>query len=734
MRMTYEQGGSLTMLKIAVAFLLMLTCVSGVGAAKDAEFNVDFSCGWDGYYRPMEWTPIEIRIDSDLTEPFGGTFIASAPQDGLNTLNIIRPFVLTPDSPQKLPLVTKFAFGTGRCNLEIRDQRGRLRHEQTIDMWDFTNESRLLSAVQENDLLLGVIGQPRFGLLRVPRETVCLSDRGEGKVYVGRKVPGVAPWDWTGFVSLDVLVLHDPDWTLLRLEQMEAIAEWVSNGGTLLLILGRHPLPENSPLARMIPFDIGEPRQVEIPSEVLARWGLEASGGETVTTWPLFSKPDSLLTESTKADEGGYLHGVGRVGFGRVAVLGFDPAELSQRQAAHTADFWTAQVRLCLGDELEAQAEREPLGLGRSKSVSSRGRTIAMAPEVEEEAQQSRRNDRYRISIAQKASNDVMEHLYQLAQMRPLSIWWVILTLATLAFILGPLDYLVLKRLDRLPYTWLTSTGWIILFTFGAYYGVQALRGGNMQLRAVSVLDGIADSDCAWSTCYMGLYSPRSADYQLEGLDARQWWSGIAPSQDQMWAHQQGAAMRQISCLQEDGANLPMSVPINIWTVQSLLTESPLDSVPFTVSLERTDKGVAVEIENTSDSPIRVGCVLLEDAYVNLGPVPARSTRQFDGRTHPFNPWRAERVQAMHGRGPEGMISRPVPQYPGSLQGVATKAFLAQGCFDRTLAMHAYLDLGAALVCVEFEKAPAPFGVKDRSYEVDHIQLARQIVFLKDES
>jgi hypothetical protein len=734
MRMTYEHGGSLTMLKIAVAFLLMLTCVPGVGAAKDDEFNVDFDCGWDGYYRPMKWTPIEVRIDSDLTEPFGGTFIASAPQDGLNTLNIIRNFVVTPDSPQRLPLVTKFAFGMGRCSLEIRDQRGRLRHEQTIDMWDFTNESRVLSAVQENDLLLGVIGQPRFGLLRVPRDTVCLSDRGEGKVYVGRKVPQAAPWDWTGFVSLDVLMLYDPDWTLLRLEQMKAIAEWVSNGGTLLLILGRHPLPESSPLAQMIPFDVGEPRQVEIPAKILDRWDLEASGSETVMTWPLFPKPDSLLLDSTKAGVAGCLHGVGRAGFGRVAVLGFDPAGLPSRQAAHSADFWTAHVRLCLGDELEAEAEREPLGLGGSKSVSSRGRTIAVAPETEEETQRSRRNDRYQISIAQKASNDVMEHLYQLAQMRPLSIWWVILTLATLAFVLGPMDYLVLKRLNRLPYTWLTSTGWIILFTFGAYYGVQALRGGNMQLRAVSVLDGIADSNCAWSTCYTGLYSPRSADYQLEGLDARQWWSGIAPSQEQMWAHQQQSAMRQISCLQEDGANLPMSVPINIWTVQSLLTEFPLDSVPFTVSLERTDKGVAVEIENTSDSPIRVGCVLLEDAYVNLGPVPARSTRRFDARKHPFNPWRAERIRPNF-RGPgHDMASRPVPQYPGGLQGVATKAFLAQGCLDRSLAMHAYLKLGAALVCVEFEEAPAPFGVKDRSYEVNHIQLARQIVFLKDGS
>ena len=50
------------------------------------------------------------------------------------------------------------------------------------------------------------------------------------------------------------------------------------------------------------------------------------------------------------------------------------------------------------------------------------------------------------------------------------------------------------------------------------------------------------------------------------------------------------------------------------------------------------------------------------------------------------------------------------------------------------MAMHAYLHLGAALVCVEFADAPVPFGVKDRSYDVAHVQLARQIVLPKDSS
>src|SRR5690606_18544108 len=104
-------------------------------------------------------------------------------------------------------------------------------------------------------------------------------------------------------------------------------------------------------------------------------------------------------------------------------------------------------------------------------------------------------------------------------------------------------------------YTWLTSTGWIVVFTIGAYYGVQWLRAGSMELRAVTVLDSVADSNCAWATCYAGIFAPRSDDYELEGLTPHQWWSGVAPMQDEIWAQQRESGVRQIYCRQADGGN-----------------------------------------------------------------------------------------------------------------------------------------------------------------------------------
>jgi len=713
------------MSRILSAILLLLAGAASVQGAKDIDFNVDFFCGWGDYYRPMEWTPVEVGITSDLKEPFSGTFTITGRQDGLNTLNVIHSFVLTPDRPLSAPLVTKFAFAADRCTLTIRDEKGRTRWQRAINLWDVSGQNRMLRVVQEQDLLIGLIGQARFGLLRLPQETACTSDRGTGKVFLGSKVARVVPWDWTGFVSLDLLVICDLDWSLLQPQQARAIGEWISNGGTALLVLGQHPLPIDSPLRQFLPFDMGEPKQVEIPVRVLEEWGLDTRQPPTVTAWPLAPKPGAVIIKKVETPDGACLWGVGFAGFGRMAVLAFNPGQLGEDQSNRSAAFWTRQITAACRSQTSVASGMPPAG----------GRRIIVADESSQGGRNTpgyNQNDsRFRISTAQNATNQVMEFLYQLQQMKPLSIWWIVLTLMALAVLLGPVDYLVLKRLDKLPYTWLTSTGWIVIFTVGAYFGVQWLRGGAMEVRAVSIMDGIADSNCAWATNYASLFAPRSGDYRLAGLAPNQWWSGASPMREEIYSFQRDSGMQQIHCLQVDGGNLPISLPINMWTVQPLLSEGALDRMPFTASVERRESSAAVEIRNASDCVIQRGYVLFGDTCADLGPVPAHTTKRFDVRTRPFRSWQQMGPRpgpVVRGQPPVMLPGGDIPRYPGQLGTLAESAFLAQGCLNRTLAMHACLDSGAALVCVIFENAPLPVDVKDRSYAVNHVQVARQLV------
>jgi len=475
-----------------------------------------------------------------------------------------------------------------------------------------------------------------------------------------------------------------------------------------------------------MPFQPGEPTQVEIPPLAMDAWGLDSSRPQTVAAWPLSPKPGSLIAGRIEP-EAATLHGTGPVGFGRIAVLAFEPAQLGDAQAGRSSAFWTRQIAACLG------GGAGPANRANVTGAAGRGRTIVVADPVDPNAPAAAKqyDNRHRIGVAQRAANQVMNYLFELRQMQPLSIWWIILTLTALAVLLGPVDYWVLKRLDRQPFTWLTSAAWIAVFTVGAYYGVQWLRAGAMELRAVTVVDGIAGGDCARATCYAGIFAPRSDDYQLDGLAPNQWWSGIAPMQDEIWAHQRESGTRQVGCRQADGGNLPVSLPISIWTVQSLLCEWAPKEVPFAATVERTGGRAVVEIRNLSGSVIRNGYILLANSWAGLGPVEPRSTKRFEVRTHPFQLWSSQGGVPGPGSGgqpPNLSMGDELPRMPASLTGVTDSAFFAQGCLDRTLGMYSCLDSGAAIVCVVFEDAPPPFAVQKRSYAVNHIQFARLLV------
>jgi hypothetical protein len=316
-----------------------------------------------------------------------------------------------------------------------------------------------------------------------------------------------------------------------------------------------------------------------------------------------------------------------------------------------------------------------------------------------------------------------MEFLYQ--GIKPLSIWWVILLLITLAVLLGPLDYKLLKRIDRLPLTWLSCAFWIILFTVGAYYGVQALRAGDMELRVVSVLDGIKDSNHAWSTEYCGLFAPYSDDYRLENMQENQWWSGIAPAQEAIWQQSTQVGGRRIYCFQHDGGNLPYSIPVNIWDVQCLLNESSVQKLPFDAEVQHQGDQIIINIINESESPIRRGRVLLSNNRgITFDAVGAGQSMQFTSLSHRMGIWDdygSDRYSKYYSHRDRYNINFEKED-----------AFFAQGCLQRTQAMSAYLAHGAAVVSVEYHQAPISFGLQNRTYKRNHIQLARLVVFPKE--
>ena len=204
-------------------------------AAEESPFNIDVFFGWDGYYRPSEWTPVEIGISSSLDEFFSGSIRLSAKQDSLNIMNIRQDFDLTPNIPLHIPLVSKFSFTAEKCSVNLIDtKKRRIVWEESYRFGDYSSQ-RKLKAVNEKDLLIGLVGNRGFGLFKLPDKTQSSftgnnrDARSKGNICIGDKLPRMTPWDWTGFSSLDLLILYAPDGSRFKKQQLTAMSQWVQN-------------------------------------------------------------------------------------------------------------------------------------------------------------------------------------------------------------------------------------------------------------------------------------------------------------------------------------------------------------------------------------------------------------------------------------------------------------------------------------------------------------------------
>jgi hypothetical protein len=81
--------------------------------------------------------------------------------------------------------------------------------------------------------------------------------------------------------------------------------------------------------------------------------------------------------------------------------------------------------------------------------------------------------------------------------------------------LIGPLNYLVLRRLDRREWAWFTMPILIVGFALGAYAFGSALRGNSIIVNEVGIVRGAPDATEGSAQVYLGVFSPARGTYQV---------------------------------------------------------------------------------------------------------------------------------------------------------------------------------------------------------------------------
>ncbi|HEX5015372.1 MAG TPA: hypothetical protein VFV72_14580 [Candidatus Limnocylindrales bacterium] len=90
----------------------------------------------------------------------------------------------------------------------------------------------------------------------------------------------------------------------------------------------------------------------------------------------------------------------------------------------------------------------------------------------------------------------------------------VLLLLGYIALI-GPINYLVLRRLDKREWAWVTMPALIAIFAAGAYAYGAALRGSDIIVNEVAIVRGAPGATEGAAQVYLGVFSPTRGTYQV---------------------------------------------------------------------------------------------------------------------------------------------------------------------------------------------------------------------------
>ena len=266
---------------------------------------------------------------------------------------------------------------------------------------------------------------------------------------------------WT---SVDRIVWQDVDADRLTSGQLAALSGWVAGGGKLVVVGGT-----TGPKALAGFPDALLPYRPDVTTDVPAA-SLAGILGElppTATTLPALS--GELASGRALATVGTRVVAAERTsGAGTVTLLGFDPS----------VD-WIAKT-----DSSQAMWRRllPPRTYG-GLAIFDDNLLVGAASQVP--------------SLALPPTGGL-----------------ILLLIAYIALI-GPINYFVLRRLDRREWAWLTMPLLIVIFAVGAYGFGALLRGSEVIVNEIAIVRGASGATAGSAQVYLGVFSPARQAYQL---------------------------------------------------------------------------------------------------------------------------------------------------------------------------------------------------------------------------
>jgi|GEM_PF-2947542 len=464
------------MRKLLTAALALALLGAGAGAGAGAEGgdtrNLQVSAimpGLGNKYRSGAFFPVAVELGAQFAAE-SGTITIEASGSGDAVPRYTTRFELSPGTRYRYFLYPYCSNVGDSYVLYVRDAGGRTVRREELSMKGHDQQSYLVGIV-------GPQGIPGV----IERE----ADNKACGMTMAIVAPDFMPPKACGYELLDVLIWAHPDPEGLTPTQINALEEWVLGGGRLVIAPGDTWQPTAATfLAGLAP---GVVTGVESTGDLGA---LEAAGAApfgpgSSMALTLLERPTGRVLMSAG---GRPLVVRGKVGFGEVTFLAFDPTRNPFARWAGAQKFWDYLLGLGF------PAEEGGTSGGTGSSPGGRGYGY-----------------QYRQGLAERLTGS----MNQFTEIRPISFVFVVGFLIVYVILVGPVDYFVLKKLRHLEWTWITFPTIAVAATLVAFAVISATRAARVYINQLTVVDWSADGRMERTETISALISPKNDRYDV---------------------------------------------------------------------------------------------------------------------------------------------------------------------------------------------------------------------------
>lgn len=374
--------------------------------------------------------------------------------------------------------------------------------------------------------------------------------------------------------AIDRLVWQDVDSSRLDEAQVRALGAWLALGGRLVILGGSSGVttlggfPDD--LLPFRPSGTVDAAPADIASLLGAAPGvtgtLPAIGGTLIEGSVLARSGDAVIAAERS------------VGQGKVAIVGVDPGQAGIGGTAAARALWRRVLPASVG------AVINPLGLPDDSAIVS---ALNNLPAV---------------------------GLPPVEQLLALLVAYIVL--------IGPVNYVILRRLDRREWAWLTMPLLIVVFSVGAFGLGRLLKGSDTIVNEIAIVRGASGAETGLGQVYVGVFSPsrRSFDVRIAG------WALLS---NPISLQQQGAFGQPLDILLGDPARL-RGYEVGFGVLRGFRAETALPAPRVKADLALVAGHLKGTVANASDATIENAALIIGGSLQRLGDLAPGQTAQVD--------------------------------------------------------------------------------------------------------